>query len=142
MAKAELKTKKTQKSVSDFLNAVPDKTRRRDSKTVLKIMHEVTKKTPKMWGPAIVGFGDWHYKYPTGREGDYLAIGFSPRKAALSIYIMPGYSDYSALLNKLGPYKKGKSCLYIKNLDDIHVPTLKKIITKGWKEMQAKYGVK
>jgi len=140
--KNDNKTKKTTKSVAAFLNSIEDEKRRKDAKAVDKMLRDVTKKKPKMWGSAIVGYGDWHYKYASGREGDFLAIGFSPRKQALTLYVMPGYSDFSDLLKKLGPHKKGKSCLYIRHLDYIDTKVLKKILQKGWKEMQTKYGVK
>ena len=135
MTQAKIKTIKNNKSVNTFLNAVKDDQRRKDSKEILRIMKEVTGKKPYMWGDAIVGFGDYHYKYETGREGDFFIVGFSPRKNALTIYIMPGYQDFGDLMKKLGPHRTGKSCLYVKKLEDIHIPTLKKIITKGYKAM-------
>lgn len=135
------KTQATKQSVSAFLNAIEDPERRKDCKTVAKLMQEITKHKPKMWGTSIVGFGEYHYKYDSGREGDFLRMGFSPRKAALTIYIMPGYTDYSELLVKLGPYKKGKSCLYLKKLEDIHMPTLTKLIKAGWKDMLKLYPI-
>jgi len=139
MAKAELKTKKNKASVVGFLNAIKDDRRRKDCKKVLVIMKEVTKEKPKMWGTSIVGFGEYHYKYASGREGDWMIIGFSPRKLNLTVYIMPGYTDYDDLMKKLGPHKLGRSCLYIKNLDDIHLPTLRKLITRGYKDMKKLY---
>ena len=131
-----MKTTKNKASVNEFIDSVDDPIRKRDAKTVLALMKEITGKRPTMWGTSIVGFDEYHYKYDSGREGDFFKVGFSPRKQNLTIYIMPGYQDFGALLKKLGPYKTGKSCLYIKNLDDIHLPTLKKIITKGYKDMQ------
>jgi len=139
MAKAKLKTIKNKKSVSVFLNGISDKDKRRDAKKVLALMKEITGKKPAMWGSSIVGFDDYHYKYDSGREGDFFMVGFSPRKNNLTIYIMPGYRDHGPLLKKLGPHSLGKSCLYIKRLDDIHIPTLKKIITKGYKDMKKQY---
>jgi len=136
MAKSELKTKKTKRSVTDFLNNISDSQRKKDSKIVLNLMKEVTGKKPVMWGSSIVGFGDYHYKYSSGREGDYFMVGLSPRKENLTIYIMPGYQDYGAMLKKLGPHKLGKSCLYIKKLEDVHLPTLRKIIARGYKDME------
>lgn len=141
MPKNQNKTQPTKQSVSAFLNAIEDLERRKDCKTVAKLMQEITKHKPKMWGTSIVGFGEYHYTYDSGREGDFLRMGFSPRKAALTIYIMPGYTDYSELLAKLGPYKKGKSCLYLKRLEDIHMPTLKKLIKAGWKDMLKLYPI-
>ena len=141
MAKAKLKTQKNTRSVSDFLNKIPDPQKRKDAKTILKLMKEVTKEKPVMWGTSIVGFGDYHYKYASGREGDWMITGFSPRKQNLTVYIMPGYSfpEYKELLKKLGPHSLGRSCLYIKHLDDIHLPTLKKLIAQGYRDMKAKY---
>lgn len=140
MAKVELKTKKNNKSVTAFLNSVEDEGRRKDAKAALKLFKEITKAKPKMWGDSIVGFGDWHYKSArTNREADFLVTGFSPRKTSLTFYIMPGYTDYSDLMKKLGPHKLGKSCLYIKNLDDIHIPTLKKLIKAGIADMKKRY---
>ena len=139
MGKSTIKTKKNKASVTDFINAVENPVRKRDAKTILKLMKEITGKRPKMWGSSIVGFDEYHYKSSRSKqEGDWMMVGFSPRKAALTIYIMPGYQDFGDLLKTLGPYKKGKSCLYLKNLDDIHMPTLKKIITKGYRDMKKK----
>lgn len=141
MARAELKTKKTKRSVSAFLNAVEDEQKRKDAKALDKIFREITGKKPAMWGSSIVGYGTYHYKYPSGQEGDWMRTGFSPRKQALTVYIMPGYSfpDQQDLLAKLGPHKTGKSCLYIKRLSDVHIPTLKRIIKKGWAGMNKRY---
>ncbi len=102
-------------------------------------MIEVTGEKPAMWGTSIVGFGDYHYKYESGREGDFFITGFSPRKQNLTIYIMPGYRDYGSLMKKLGPHKLGRSCLYIRHLDDIHIPTLKKLIARGYTDMKTKF---
>jgi hypothetical protein len=133
------KTTPSKQSVAAFLNSIENDARRKDAKAVLKLMKEVTGEKPVMWGPAIIGFGSYHYKYVSGREGDFLIIGFSPRKANLTIYIMPGYKDYSAILKKLGPHKLGKSCLYIRKLENIHLPTLKKLIKTGYKDMKKKH---
>lgn len=142
MAKVKLKTQKTNKSVAAFLNAIDDPQKRKDAKVVAKLMKEVTGEKPKMWGTAIVGYGEYHYTYASGREGDWMITGFSPRKQALTVYIMPGYRfpKQKALLAKLGPHKLGRSCLYIKRLEDIHLPTLKKIIAEGYTYMKKKYG--
>lgn len=129
----EIKTKQTDVSVTNFINAVPDAQKRADSMVLIKIMREITKHEPKMWGPSIVGFGTYHYKYESGHEGDMCATGFSPRKAALTIYVLPGFEKYPELMKALGKYKAGKSCLYIKRLDDIHLPTLKKLIRQSVK---------
>ncbi len=140
MAKADLKTKKTKQSVSAFLNAIEDEQKRSDAKKLAKLFEEVTGWKGKLWGDSIVGYGDWHYTHGSGCEGDWMAIGFSPRKGNLSIYIMPGYTDFADILKDLGPHKLGKSCLYLKRLDDIHLPTLKKLIKAGVKDMKKRYG--
>jgi len=141
MKKTELKTKKNTASISAFLNKIEDEVKRKDSKKLLEIFKEITKEKPVMWGTSIVGFGTYHYKYASGREGDWMRTGFSPRKQNLTVYIMPGYtlSEYKKLLKDLGPHSLGKSCLYIKRLEDVHIPTLKKIIKQGWKDMEKKY---
>lgn len=132
---AEPKTKPTNASVKEFLNQISDKERRDDCFTVLKIMEEITGDKPKMWGPSIVGFGTWHYKYASGREGDWPVTGFSPRKKDLTLYLMMGFEKHTELMQKLGKHSTGKSCLYIKRLSDIHVPTLKKLIKTSIKEL-------
>jgi hypothetical protein len=125
---AEAKTKPTAASVKDFLNQIPDEERRQDCFAVAKIMEEITGDKPKMWGPSIVGFGSQHYKYASGREGDWPVAAFSPRKKDLTLYMTPGFDKYPELMEKLGKHSTGKSCLYIKRLSDIHIPTLKKLI--------------
>ena len=124
---AELKTKPTNVSVEKFLNDIPDPVKREDCKTVAALMTEITGHKPKMWGPSIVGFGTYHYKYASGQEGDWPVVGFSPRKQNLTLYVM-GSLDEDELLKKLGKHKTAKSCLYIKRLSDVHLPTLKKLI--------------
>ena len=133
---AELKTKPTQASVKDFLNQIPDEERRKDCFAVAKIMEEITGSKPKMWGPSIVGFGTYHYKYASGREGDWMITGFSPRKKDLTLYIMMGFEKYPELMKQLGKHSRSKSCLYIKRLSDIHVPTLKKLIKQSVKQLR------
>ena len=130
---AELKTKKHNASVTEFLNSVEDEKRRKDAKSVLKMMKEVTGEKPKMWGPSIIGFGDYHYKYASGREGDWFKVGFSPRKNALTLYIMTGFSRYDELMGKLGKYKTGKGCLYIKRLEDVDGEVLRKLVEESVK---------
>ena len=132
---AELKTKKTKASVSAFLNKIADAQRRKDCQTVLDLMKQATGEEPKMWGSSIVGFGTYHYRYASGREGDWPIIGFSPRKTDLTLYIMPGFDKAESLMSKLGRYKTAKSCLYIKKLDDIEIPVLKKLIAESVKQM-------
>jgi uncharacterized protein DUF1801 len=134
---AELKTKPTGQSVTEFLNRIPDAQRRADCFAVAKMMQEITGSKPKMWGPSIVGFGSYHYKYDSGREGDWLVTGFSPRKQDLTLYIMMGFQRHEALMKDLGKHRAAKSCLYIKRLSDIHVPTLKKLIKASVKDLAA-----
>ncbi len=140
MAKADLKTKRNKASVSGFLNAVENDKRRKDGKVVLKMMKEITGSNPKMWGPSIIGFGTYHYTYESGREGDAPKIGFSPRKSAITIYIMPGFPRFEELMNTLGKFKTGKACLYINKLEDIDQDVLKKLVKQSWDYMTKKYG--
>lgn len=126
---AELKTKRNDGSVTAFLNDIADEQRRRDAVAVMALMQQVTKAKPVMWGTSIVGFGEYHYKYASGREGDWFLAGFSPRKQNLTLYIMAGFAEYGDLLRKLGKHSTGGSCLYLKNLDDVHMPTLKKLVS-------------
>lgn len=130
---AELKTQKNKASVTAFLNSVEDEKRRKDSKAVLKMMKEITGEKPAMWGDSIVGFGNYHYKYESGREGDWFKTGFAPRKNALTLYIMTGFSRYAELMSKLGKYKTGKSCLYIKKLEDVDQDVLRELIEESTK---------
>jgi hypothetical protein len=134
---AELKTKATSASVADFLNAIEDDERRKDCKTVAKIMQKATGAKPKLWGPSIVGFGDHHYKYASGRELDWFLTGFSPRKKDLTLYIMPGFERYDALMASLGKHSTGKSCLYIKRLADVDTSVLEKLVTASVEHMKA-----
>ena len=134
---AEAKTKPTKVKVSDFLNKVSDATRREDCFAVARMMEEITGEKPQMWGPSIVGFGTWHYKYASGHEGDWPVAAFSPRKQDLTLYLMPGFENRGELMSKLGKHKTGKSCLYIKRLSDIHIPTLKKLIKASVKDLKA-----
>jgi len=123
-----MKTIPTNNSVSDFLNTIENKKRKSDCSTILELMKSCTHSKPVMWGTSIVGFGTYHYKYDSGREGDFMLTGFSPRKQSLTLYIMSGFSKYPELMEKLGKYKTGKSCLYIKDLADIDIKILKKLI--------------
>ena len=134
---AEMKTKPTNEGVEDFLNRIPETERREDCFAVAKMMEEITGDKPKMWGPSIVGFGSYHYKYASGREGDWPVTGFSPRKKDLTLYIMMGLEKHPELMEKLGKHTHAKSCLYIKRLSDIHLPTLKKLIKTSLKELKA-----
>ena len=132
---AELKTKPTQASVKEFLDQIPDKERREDCFAIAKMMEEITGDKPRMWGPSIVGFGTYRYKYASGREGDWPVTGFSPRKKDLTLYIMMGFDKHPELMEQLGKHSVGKSCLYIKRLSDIHLPTLKKLIKASVKDL-------
>jgi hypothetical protein len=134
---AELKTKATTASVADFIDAVGDEERRKDCRTVAKIMQKATGAKPKMWGPSIIGFGDHRYKYETGRELDWFLAGFSPRKRDLTLYIMPGFDRYPDLMASLGRHSTGKSCLYVKRLADIDTKVLEKLVTESVKHMKA-----
>ncbi|MEZ4884173.1 MAG: DUF1801 domain-containing protein [Chitinophagales bacterium] len=139
MAKNQNKTIQTELSVHDFLDKVENEKRRTDSKTVLKLMEEVTGETPKMWGTSIVGFGTYHYKYESGREGDFLKVGFSPRKTSLTLYIMGGFERYDELMQQLGKHKTGKSCLYINKLEDIDLDTLKELVKESVAYISERY---
>jgi hypothetical protein len=136
---AEAKTKRTLRSVEDFLNSVADTKRRADAFAVLDIMRKITRLEPAMWGDSMVGFGMYHYRYESGHEGDCFMTGFSPRKQYLAMHIMTGFDRHLDLMKKLGKYKTGKSCLYIKDLADIDLPTLKKLIEAGYREMKQQY---
>jgi len=140
MAKNENKTTETNASVDDFLNKVADEKKRADSFEIKAMMERLTGHPAKMWGPAIVGFGVYHYKYDSGREGDFLKVGFSPRAQNLTLYIMPGFGRYEELMQKLGKYKTGKSCLYVKKLEDIDKSVLEELIKESYSYMTEKYG--
>jgi hypothetical protein len=132
---AEPKTKASSDSVRDFLGGIADTRLRADCAAISKLMKQATKARPKMWGSSIVGFGSYHYKYASGRQGDWFLTGFSPRKRNLTLYIMPGFEQYSGLLATLGKFKTAKSCLYIKSLEDIDLSTLRKLISQSVKDM-------
>jgi hypothetical protein len=131
---AEAKTKPTEESVDKFLTGIADESRRQDCFTVAKLMEETTGSKPKMWGGNIVGFGIRRIKYAGGREGDWPIIAFSPRKQNLTLYILGSFNKHPDLMEKLGKHTVGKGCLYIKRLDDIHLPTLKKLLRESIKE--------
>ena len=128
---AELKTKVNDASVEAFLNTIEDAKKRQDSFTVLELMKEVTGAEPKMWGSSIIGFGDTHYKYATGREGDWFLTGFSPRKQNLTLYIAGGFDEHAELMQTLGKHKIGKGCLYINKLSDIDQAKLRELIKRS-----------
>jgi len=133
---AELKTKERKASVEKFLNSVKEDQKREDSFKILKIMKQITKAEPKMWGTSMIGFGNYHYKYASGREGDWFLTGFSPRKQNISLYIMADINKYKELLGKLGKHKTGKGCLYINKLDDVDTKILKELITTSVKKLK------
>ena len=128
---SELKTKKNQASVEGFLKSVENEQRRKDSFVVLDLMKEVTGEKPVMWGTSIVGFGSYHYKYASGREGDWFAVGFSPRKKNMTLYIMEGFKNYDTLLGKLGKHSTGKSCLYVNKLEDVDQDVLRELVKQS-----------
>lgn len=133
---AETKTKPTAKSVEAFLDAVPDAEKRADSQTLLELMQDITGEKPRMWGPTMVGFGEYHYVYDSGHEGDMFLTGFSPRKAALTIYFMAGLDErFSAQIKKLGRCKVSKGCLYIKKLADVDLKVLRGMIEANLKHL-------
>jgi hypothetical protein len=139
---AENKTKPIKASVTSFISSIEDEQRRRDAKKVAAMMREATGSRAKMWGANIVGYGTYHYKYESGREGDFLITGFSPRKQALTLYIIPGFNHFESLMSKLGNYKTGKSCLYIKRLSDVDEKILKRLIVGSVKHMRKNYETK
>jgi hypothetical protein len=134
----ELKTKPNKNSIDQFLKTVEDDKKRQDSFEIVKLMKKITGEEPIMWGPSIIGFGSYHYKYASGQEGDWPLTGFSPRKQNLTLYIMSGFSLYDELLTKLGKYKTGKSCLYIKRLEDIDLKVLEELIKQSVKYISDK----
>ncbi len=125
--------------MEDFLAAVPNARRREDSGKVLDLMLEVTGEPARMWGDSIVGFGTYHYRYKSGREGDWPRTGFSPRKQYLAIYIMPGFDEYEALLSRLGKHRTSVSCLYINKLADVDMDVLREIVAGSYEEMARRY---
>jgi hypothetical protein len=134
---AELKTKETRASVSAFVNSISDDQQRKDAKTILAMMEAATKEKPAMWGSSIVGFGRLHYKYASGREGDWFRAGFAPRKDAFTLYLCGGLGPHQELLDKLGKFKTGVGCLYVKRLTDVDPSVLKQLITRASKVTRA-----
>ena len=131
---AENKTKKTGASVEGFLSSVENKRRREDGRRVLEMMQEITGLEPEMWGPTIIGFGDYHYSYESGREGDMFLTGFSPRKQSLSLYIMDGFDGRDELLARLGKHRRGVSCLYINKLADVDMGVLRELVQRSFEQ--------
>ena len=136
---AENKTKPTQLKVSDFIAGIEDKVKRDNCRELMKLMAKITGNRAKMWGTAIVGYGKYHYKYESGREGDFFLTGFSPRKQALTIYIVSGFNINPKLMEKLGKYKTGKSCLYVKKLDDVDRSVLAQLVKESVAYIRKKY---
>jgi len=136
---AELKTKPNDGSVDAFMSGIADEKVRQDCLTILELMQQASGAAPKMWGDSIIGFGIYHYKYASGREGDWFVTGFSPRKQNLTLYIMSGFDQYDELMSRLGKHKTGKSCLYIKKLEDIDLATLKELVQQSVEIMRKTY---
>ena len=141
MSKSDNKTTVTAVDPTDFIAAIEHPTRRADALRLDQLFRRVTGFQPRMWGPTIIGYGQYHYRYATGREGDFLATGFSPRKANLSIYIMPGYGDFGSILTRLGKHKIGKSCLYVNKLADIELDVLEQLIRAGLMDLATHWPV-
>lgn len=138
---SELKTTVNDASVTDFINTVPDDIKKQDSRVLLKMFSEITGEKPKMWGPSIIGFGQYHYKSERSKqEGDWMLTGFSPRKQNLTLYIMLGFGDLTNLLEKLGKHKTSVGCLYIKKLEDVDLAVLRKIIEQSFAAIKKQYG--
>lgn len=137
---SELKTIVNDSSVENFINAVSDEVKKKDSFTLLEMFTRITGEKPKMWGPSIIGFGQYHYKSERSKqEGDWMLTGFSPRKQNLTLYIMPGFADYADLLKNLGKHKTSVGCLYINKLSDVDSAVLEKLVKQSFAEMKKKY---
>ncbi|NMB89629.1 MAG: DUF1801 domain-containing protein [Chloroflexi bacterium] len=133
---ADLKTQPTGQSVTAFLETIEDEQKRQDSYAVLEIMRQATRQAPKMWGESMIGFGDLHYKYATGREGDIFRVGFSPRKNNLTLYLTYGFEQHNDLMARLGKYKTGKACLYIKKLAEIDPEVLRQLVERAFLQQE------
>lgn len=136
---SDVKTKVNDASVEDFLNTIEHPVKRADSFNLLQMISDITGDTPKMWGDSIVGFDSYHYVYKSGREGEWPIVGFSPRKQNISLYIMPGFSNFEPLLKKLGKHKTSKACLYVNKLADVDLDILKELIKQSVDYMRNKY---
>jgi hypothetical protein len=132
---AELKTKKSNESVTEFIEAIEDEGKREDSKRLLRMMSRATGEQPRMWGSSIVGFGDIHYVYDSGREGDWFRIGFSPRKQSLTLYVMDYIPSDDPLMDRLGKYTRGKACIYIKRLDQVDLSVLEELVERSYRAL-------
>lgn len=139
---AENKTQATNADVDAYIAAIEHPVRRADAERLVRIFEEVTGFAPTMWGGSIIGFGQYHYRYESGREGDFLATGFAPRKANQVIYILPGYTDFGPILDRLGKWKKGKSCLYINKLADVDETVLRELIRAGLDDLATRWEVR
>ncbi|HUP24316.1 MAG TPA: DUF1801 domain-containing protein [Thermoanaerobaculia bacterium] len=137
---AELKTKATDVSVEDFLARIEDESVRADCQKLVRMMKKITRAEPKLWGTSIVGFGVYRYQYASGRSGEWLRVGFAPRKRDLTLYIMPGFDKYGDLMARLGKHKTGKSCLYLKRLADVDTKVLEELVRESVAHMKATYG--
>jgi hypothetical protein len=136
---ADLKTQPSDASVDQFIQAVPDEQRRQDAVALLALMQRITQQEPQLWGGTMVGFGRYHYTYASGRSGTWFVTGFAPRKRETTVYIMPGFEPYAALLEQLGKHRLGKSCLYIKRLSDVDRQVLETLISQSVTDMAARY---
>lgn len=136
---SELKTKPTNQEVEEFIQSISDEKKAKDCFVILEMMKEITQNVPKMWGSSIIGFGEYNYKHANGKGATWFITGFSPRKQNLTFYIMPGFSEHGELLGKLGKFKTGKSCLYVKKLEDIDMDALRELVQKSVDYMNEKY---
>tara|TARA_R110002072_G_scaffold58951_6_gene149847 strand:+ start:1450 stop:1893 length:444 start_codon:yes stop_codon:yes gene_type:complete len=132
-------TQITDVAPADYIATIEHPTRRSDAETLLELMSRLSGEEPRMWGPSIIGFGTYHYKYDSGREGDFMRTGFAPRKSGQVVYIIPGYANYTLILDRLGKFKEGKSCLYITKLADVDMDVLEELIQAGLDDMARKY---
>jgi hypothetical protein len=137
---AEMKTRPHEGDVEAFLDSVADERRREDCRAVMAMMREVTGEAPRLWGPGMIGFGSYHYRYESGREGDWFLTGVAPRKGALTVYIMAGFDRYDELMARLGPHTTGRSCLYIKRLDAIDLDVLRELIDRSVRHTAETWG--
>ena len=133
------KTRPTGASVTAFIGAVDDAARRRDCREIMRMMRAATGKRPRMWGPSMVGYGSYHYRYASGREGDWFLAGFSPRKRDLTVYVIPDLRSHEDLLERLGPHRRGVCCLYLKRLDDIDRDVLRELLERAVARIRASY---
>ena len=135
------KTQPTKQSPTNFIRRITDPRKRKDCQAIATMMRKIVGKNGKMWGSSIVGYGDYHYVYESGREGDLFLAGFSPRAQNLTIYVMPGFERYKSIMKKLGKHSTGKACLYIKRLEDVDQAVLEQLIEKSVAYMKEKYDI-